>query len=64
MITAWAGEPDRGKRHAMIDAIQTRAYESVPYVPTGQFFQPIAYRKNVSGLVAAGMPVYWNIDKQ
>jgi peptide/nickel transport system substrate-binding protein len=64
MIIDWAQEPDRAKRHAMIDGIQTRAYESVPYVPTGQFFQPIAYRKNVSGLLAAGMPVYWNIDKQ
>ena len=64
MISAWASEPDRAKRHAMIDPIQTRAYETVPYVPAGQFFQPIAYRKNVSGLVSAGMPVYWNIDKQ
>ena len=64
MITNWASEPDGAKRHAMIDAIQTRAYFSVPYVPTGQFFQPIAYRKNVFGLIPAGMPVYWNIDKQ
>jgi peptide/nickel transport system substrate-binding protein len=64
MSEAWATEPDRAKRRGMIDAIQTRAYESVPYVTTGQFTQPIAHRKNVSGLVAAGMPVYWNIDKK
>ena len=60
---AWAREPDRAKRHAMIEGIQRRAYTSVPYVPFGQFFQPIAFRKNVKGVLAAGQPVYWNIEK-
>jgi peptide/nickel transport system substrate-binding protein len=64
MIANWAQEPDRAKRHALIAGIQTRAYESVPYVPTGQFFQPIAFRKNVTGVLKAGTPVYWNIEKQ
>ncbi len=64
MIATWAQEPDRARRHALIPGIQTRAFESVPYVPTGQFFQPIAFRKNVTGVLAAGTPVYWNIDKQ
>jgi peptide/nickel transport system substrate-binding protein len=35
----------------------------VPYVPFGQFFQPIAFRKTVRGVLAAGQPVYWNIEK-
>ncbi len=60
---AWAHEPDRAKRHALIDAIQRRAYVSVPYVPFGQFFQPVAFRNNVTGVLVAGQPVYWNIDK-
>ena len=63
LSSAWAREPDRAKRHAMIEEIQRRAYVSVPYVPFGQFFQPIAFRNNVSGVVVAGQPVYWNIDK-
>jgi peptide/nickel transport system substrate-binding protein len=57
-------ESDAVKRRSMIDAIQTRAYESVPYVPFGQFFQPIAYRKNITGVLEASMPVYWNIEKK
>jgi peptide/nickel transport system substrate-binding protein len=36
----------------------------VPYVPYGQFFQPVAFRANVTGVLESGMPVYWNIDKQ
>jgi peptide/nickel transport system substrate-binding protein len=30
----------------------------------GQYNQPAAVRKNVSGLVPAGAQVYWNIRKQ
>lgn len=63
MLSAWAREPDRARRHAAIEAIQRRAYVSVPYVPFGQFFQPVAFRKNVTGVLKSGQPVYWNIDK-
>ena len=64
LIAAWGREPDRAKRKAMMPAIQMQAYESVPYISTGQFVQPVAFRKNVTGVLAAGMPVYWNIDKK
>ena len=64
LIGAWSHEPDRDKRRAIIPALQTRAYESVPYAPFGQFYQPIAYRKNVTGVLEAGMPVYWNVEKK
>ena len=64
LVDAWAQEYDPAKRHEMIKGIQARAYESVPYVPFGQFYQPIAFRNNVTGVVAASVPVYWNIDKK
>jgi len=63
LIRAWAREPDRTKRRAMIDGIQRQAYISVPYVPIGQFSQPIAFRKNIKGALVSGQPVYWNIEK-
>jgi peptide/nickel transport system substrate-binding protein len=64
LVTAWTKENDTAKRRAMIETIQARAYVAVPYVPYGQFFQPIAFRANVTGVLVSGMPVYWNIDKQ
>ncbi len=64
LVDAWATELDAAQRHAMIEKIQRRAYESVPYVPFGQFFQPIAFRRNVTGVLESGVPVYWNIDKK
>jgi len=48
----------------MIDGIQSQAYISVPYVSMGQYFQPIAFRANLHGVLVAGVPVYWNIEKK
>jgi peptide/nickel transport system substrate-binding protein len=64
MVEQWARTEDAAQRRAMIDSIQTRAYESLPYIPFGQFFQPIAFRKNVTGVIEATVPVYWNLDKK
>jgi peptide/nickel transport system substrate-binding protein len=64
MIETYSREPDAAKRHAMIDDIQKRAFVSVPYGPLGQFFQPIAFRSNIKGVLDSGVPVYWNIEKQ
>jgi peptide/nickel transport system substrate-binding protein len=64
LVDTWAKESDATKRHAMIDAIQERAYLSVPYVNAGQYVQPIAFRANLKGVLEAGVPVYWNIEKQ
>jgi len=64
LVDQWAAESDPAKRHAMIDKIQERAFVSVPYVNVGQYFQPIAFRANLKGVLEAGVPVYWNIEKQ
>jgi peptide/nickel transport system substrate-binding protein len=34
----------------------------VPYIPVGSYFQPWAYRSNISG-VLNGMPLFWNVKK-
>lgn len=64
LVAAWSREPDPAKRHAMLDGIQERAFVSVPYVNAGQYVQPIAFRSNIKGVLVAGVPVYWNIEKQ
>lgn len=64
LVETWQREFDPAKRKGLMDQIQLRAYESLPYIPFGQFFQPIAFRKNVSGVLVSGTPVYWNIEKK
>jgi peptide/nickel transport system substrate-binding protein len=55
---------DRRREEEARQAAQLRAFETVTHVPVGQYNQPAAVRKNVSGLVPAGAQVYWNIKKQ
>ncbi len=60
----WVAESDPAARKQLTDAIQTRMYEVVPYVNFGQFFQPMAYRSNLSGVLNVGIPVMWNVEKK
>ncbi len=46
-----------------MDQIQLRANESLPDMPFGQVFQPVAYRKTVTGVLESGTSVHWNIEK-
>jgi peptide/nickel transport system substrate-binding protein len=45
-------------------AIQQEAYDQVIYVPLGQFTQPSAWRKSLTGVLdGPATPIFWNIDK-
>jgi peptide/nickel transport system substrate-binding protein len=64
MVSEWALESDPAARAPILERIHRRAWESVPYIPHGQYTQPIAIRSNIHGVLAAGLPVYWNIEKR
>jgi hypothetical protein len=47
-----------------MDAIQTRFFETASYAFAGQYFPPIAYRKDrLKGVIGMASPVYWNMEK-
>jgi peptide/nickel transport system substrate-binding protein len=56
-----AGEADRP---AILEKLHRRLAEVMPYRVLGQSAGPAAWRSNVSGVLPAPAPVYWNIDKQ
>ena len=60
----WFAATDNGKRRQLADQIQQRAFEFVPYIPTGQFLTWRAFRKNLSGVLDAPIPFLWNIEKR
>ena len=51
------------KQKEVVDRLQKRFYEVVPYIPAGQFLAPIAYRKNLCGVLDTARLVLWNIEK-
>jgi len=61
---AWVDEVDPSKRRALLDDVQTRAYEVLPYINGGQFRTLTAFRSNVTGVQATTIPVFWGVEKQ
>ena len=59
---AWFMAPDLAAQQALGRALQVQAFEDVPYIPLGQYFQPTAYQSNLTG-VLPGNPVFWNIRR-
>ncbi len=77
---AWPGWPCDEAHQALIDAfsrsltaedrktnavkVQESAYRIVPYVPFGQWFQPVAHSPRLQGLLTVpGVMAFWNIEK-
>ena len=52
------------QQKAVVERLQKRFFEVVPYVPVGQFYAPIAYRNNVTGVLDTVRLVLWNIEKK
>jgi peptide/nickel transport system substrate-binding protein len=44
--------------------MQKQMFEDVPYIPLGQFFQPLAHRRSITGVMQpGGIPVFWNVRR-
>jgi peptide/nickel transport system substrate-binding protein len=61
---AWFTVSDDAQRRDLADQIQQRAFETVPYIPTGQYVIRRAFRKNLAGVIDAPLPFLWNIEKR
>jgi len=65
LIDAWFKAPDLMTQKKLAADIQVEAYtNNVPYVPTGQFVVPTAYRKNLDGIIIAPVVFLWNVEKK
>jgi peptide/nickel transport system substrate-binding protein len=65
LIDQWFKAPDLASQKKLATDIQVEAYGSnVPYVPTGQFVVPTAYRKNLDGIIVAPVVFAWNVEKK
>ena len=59
---ARASSPEEQKKFAA--EVQKEAYDQVIYIPLGEFTQPSAWRKSLTGVLdGPATPVFWNIDK-
>ena len=56
-------ETDEAKKKKLADAIQARAFEVGTHVPLGEYTQPMAARKNITGFFVTNGNIYWNLKK-
>ena len=60
----YIGARSDDERHRTVEAIQRRFFEAAPYAYAGQYFPPVAYRKDrLRGVIGLAAPVYWNMEK-
>ncbi|MGH7393102.1 MAG: ABC transporter substrate-binding protein [Candidatus Rokuibacteriota bacterium] len=57
----FARETDPAKQKAIAEAVQVRLTQYPTHIPLGQWYQPVAMRKNVEGAIQAPVTVFWNI---
>lgn len=60
--TQWVEAPDMPARQAIARKLQEQAFVDVPYIPTGQWKDITAYRRNITGMLQ-GMPLFYNLRK-
>ena len=60
--TAWM-EADTTLQPGLARQVQATAFDELPYIPLGQFFQQTAYRRELTGMLK-GPTMFWNIQRQ
>ena len=60
---AWYEAPDLATQQKLAAEMQVLAFEEVPFIPTGMWRSPIARRSNVTGILRAARPLFWNLRK-
>ena len=60
--TAWFDAPDLAAQQELAKQIQLQAFQDVPYLPLGQYFQAWAFQRSLTG-VLKGPPMFWNVQR-
>jgi peptide/nickel transport system substrate-binding protein len=55
---------DDATKKKLADQIHARAFEIGTHAPLGEYMQPMAARKNISGFFITNSNIYWNLKKQ
>jgi peptide/nickel transport system substrate-binding protein len=58
----WLDERDLARQRALAEQIQRQAWADATFIPTGQIFQPMAWRRGIEG-VLDGFAKFWNVRR-
>ena len=60
----WFAARDDTSRSEIAAQMQVQAFQTVPFIPLGQYRAYSAYRSNLTGIVDTPIPVFWGIEKK
>jgi peptide/nickel transport system substrate-binding protein len=63
MRDRWMDSTDAAEQKRLDREIQARSFETVPFIPLGQYMPPAGTRKNLTGILKGAVPVFWNVEK-
>jgi peptide/nickel transport system substrate-binding protein len=63
MRDKWMDSTDPAERRRLDEATQLRSFETVPFIPLGQYLPPAAWSNKLSGLLKGAVPTFWNVAK-
>ncbi len=61
---AWLDTSDEAEQKRLAAEIQARAFETVPYIPTGEYSQHTAFHDNLEGVNVGPALFMWNVSKK
>ncbi len=59
----WLDTADTAGQQAIARQIQEQAFESLPFIPLGQWFGPQAYSSKLSGIIHSPFTLFWNVKR-
>jgi peptide/nickel transport system substrate-binding protein len=60
----WIEASDEAQRKGIAAGIQARAFESVPYIPTGEYYVRTAFHDNLEGVNVGPALFMWSVRKR
>jgi peptide/nickel transport system substrate-binding protein len=59
----WFDAADLAHQQQLCRELQLQNWVDVPFIPLGQFFQPTAYRRSVTGVLKGGFALFYNVRR-
>lgn len=59
----WLDTNDLAKQQAIARQMQDEAFQSLPFIPLGQWSQPAAMSDKLSGVIHSPFTLFWNVKK-
>lgn len=63
LIDLWSEADSLPEQRRLAEEIQRRAFAHVMFVPAGMFYAPQAWRRSLTGVQKAPLPIFWGVAK-